>query len=160
MQRFTITLFAFLLVGCEPESPTALDSPPTGFEAIREIMNSPVDETTIARLNAALGRPTDAPLVHVTKNGFVGETVVFTNPNTGESLRGVVARSGSGSQDVVCSFTNGGQREDFEEFLNCADRHPECDIGFETDVHVDTGAGTVTVVITEVQVICEGNPIG
>ena len=156
MKRFTLTLLALLLVSCEPESPAALDSSPTGFEAVREIMNSPVDETTIARLNTALGSPADAPMVHVRKNPFAGKDVIVTDANTGESFRTTIVSGSGRGQEVVCSFTNGGSINDYNDFVACRDEHDDCSTRMYTDVIHDPN-GTTTVIVTELEVVCEAS---
>ena len=143
-----------LLMGCDAETPAAFDKP-VGYEAVRDIMDSPIDESTIARLNIALGRDADAR-VHVASVLSQGEVLIMDN-STGEKLWATIAASGGGD-DVVCTFENGGSIGEYNDFVSCQQAHPDCDLQIQTENHIQ--GNSVTVVITELQIVCQESLIG
>lgn len=88
----------------------------TGFAAVTAIMASPFNETTIRRLNIALGRPADAPM-----RVKIIESVWFdgVRNDQGPTVPAVVAADGG--PDPACSFESGGTHEEYQAYVSCAD---------------------------------------
>ena len=112
-------LVAFACTDATTPSNHAVDERPednTGFAAVTAIMASPFDETTIRRLNIALGRPADAPM-----RVKIVESVRFdgVRNDQGPTVPTVVAADGG--PDPVCSFESGGTYEEYREYVSCAD---------------------------------------
>lgn len=141
-----------LALACESESPSSFEDR-TDYQRIQGIMGSPVNAATLTELNILLGRNPGAPFKMM--QTFEQEEGAFLiDGNTGEKLWATVAAS-QDSGDVVCQFDNGGSIEEYNEFIGCRQSNSDCDMGFNTDLHVNTKTGTVTVVITELLVICQ-----
>ena len=88
----------------------------TGFAAVTAIMASPFDETTIRRLNIALGRAADAPM-----RMKIVESVRFDGVRNAQGPTVPTVVAANGGPDPACSFESGGTYEEYQACVSCAD---------------------------------------
>ncbi|MCY3547645.1 MAG: hypothetical protein OXH49_12265 [Gemmatimonadetes bacterium] len=138
MKRFPLlTLLAVLAVqACDTTSPATFEEPSqTRFEEFKELTSTPLTDADLPavakKLNRLLGRDPDSPVRFVSSVSFGSRSLHVTNVD-GSTETPWMTTAASAASDVVCSVDSGDSTEEWDEFIECANDNPGCDVNVRT----------------------------
>ena len=139
MKRFPlVTLLAVLAVqACDTTSPAAFEEPSqTRFEEFQELTSAPLSISDLPgvakKLNSLLGRDPDSPVRFVSSFSLGSRTLRVTNVDGSTETQWMTTAASGGSDDIVCSVDSGDITEEWDEFMECANNNPGCDVHVRT----------------------------